>query len=97
MRSIPAVAVSPIVAGRAIKGPLAKVMAELGLQPTAVAVATHYKGLIDGFVIDEEDADSAPAIERLGIACHVAQTVMHTLEDRSRLASEVLDFIARIR
>ena len=48
----PIIAVSPIIAGKAVKGPTAKIMAELGLQPDSRAIARHYAGLIDGFVID---------------------------------------------
>src|SRR6185436_6124703 len=51
----PIIAVSPIIGGKAVKGPTAKIMAELGLQPDSRAVARHYAGLIDGFVIDSQD------------------------------------------
>jgi len=88
----PVVAVSPIVGGQAIKGPTAKMMAELGLPTVAVEVARHYRGLIDGFVLDDCDVDSAGAIEALGLAVHVTGTVMRSLEDKVRLAGEVLDF-----
>jgi LPPG:FO 2-phospho-L-lactate transferase len=88
----PVVAVSPIVGGRAIKGPTAKMMTELGLASGAVEVAEHYRGLIDGFVLDRSDDDSAPAIERLGIAALVTGTVMQSLDDKTRLAGETLAF-----
>ena len=55
----PVVAVSPIIGGKAIKGPTAKMMAELGMPTTSSAVAVHYGGLLDGFVLDEADADQA--------------------------------------
>ena len=51
----PIVAVSPIIAGKAVKGPAAKIMAELGLQADSRTIARHYDGLIDGFVIDSGD------------------------------------------
>jgi LPPG:FO 2-phospho-L-lactate transferase len=91
-RGVPVVAVSPIVAGAAIKGPAAKIMRELGLQPSAVTVAKHYRGLIDGFVIDTADAGDAEAIARLGIEVHSAQTIMRTPQDRVMLARDCLAF-----
>jgi LPPG:FO 2-phospho-L-lactate transferase len=90
----PVIAVTPLVAGRAIKGPTAKIMAELGLQPCAATVAAHYAGLLDGFVLDAQDAAVAPLA---GAALHVTDTVMASLADRERLASEVLEFAARLR
>ena len=90
----PVIAVTPLVSGRAIKGPAAEIMAELGLQPGAATVAAHYEGLIDGFVLDAQDAALAP---HLAAALHVTDTVMVSLADRERLASEVLEFAARLR
>lgn len=92
----PVVAVSPIVGGRAIKGPTAKMMAELGIPGDAVSVARHYRGMIDGFVLDEADAESADAVRALGIAAHVTGTVMTSLDDRVRLAREALEFARAI-
>lgn len=83
----PVVAVSPIIGGRAVKGPTAKMMSELGLPATATAVARHYGDLLDGFVLDH--ADAACAAE-LGISTTIAHTLMLTLKDRDRLAQEVL-------
>lgn len=95
-RGVPVVAVSPIVAGLAIKGPAAKMMQELGMPQTALAVAGHYAGRIDGFVIDEQDRDIAPDVEALGIQVHVEQTVMKNLADKESLAASVLAFCARL-
>lgn len=89
---VPVVAVSPIVGGRAIKGPTAKIMHELGLQPSATAIAQHYAGLVDGVVIDCLDAASGDHIASLGIAVHSAPTVMRTMEDRVALARQCLIF-----
>ncbi len=86
----PIIAVSPIVAGMAIKGPAAKMMAELNMPVTAEAVAEHYLGLVDCFVVDESDAKLAPQIEQLGMRVDVTQTIMTTLADRERLADRVL-------
>ncbi|MEQ1887594.1 MAG: 2-phospho-L-lactate transferase [Alphaproteobacteria bacterium] len=93
--SAPVIAVSPIVGGRAIKGPTAKMMQELGVPETALAVAAHYEGLLDGFILDETDAALAPQVRATGLACRTAQSVMHTLQDRVELAGTVLDFAAK--
>lgn len=89
----PIVAVSPIVGGRAIKGPTAKMMRELGVPATTTEVARHYAGLASHFVVDEIDAEAAPDVEALGMSTTVAQTVMSSLEDRVRLAKTVVDLI----
>lgn len=88
----PVVAVSPIVGGAAIKGPAAKMMAELGMPMEAREVARFYEGLIDGFVIDRCDEDQAPAIEEIGMAVWVTDTVMNDLEDRITLARQCCRF-----
>jgi LPPG:FO 2-phospho-L-lactate transferase len=88
----PVVAVSPIVGGQAIKGPAAKMFAELGFKASALEVARHYGNLLDGIVIDEADRPAATAIEALGVRVLVTGTVMQSLEDRKRLAREVLAF-----
>ncbi len=84
----PVVAVSPIIGGRAVKGPTAKMMTELGMLPSASAVAQRYADLLDGFVIDHEDAEQASA---LGVPVTVARTLMTTLADREALARVVLE------
>ena len=91
-RTFPCVAVSPIVGGAALKGPAAKMMVELGIGPSPVAVADCYAGLIDGLVIDEADAEDADELSDSGIAVLVTGTVMRSDGDRERLASETLAF-----
>lgn len=91
----PVIAVSPIVGGRAIKGPTAKMMYELGIPQTAEAVAAHYDGLLDGFILDETDSALAQQLETTGLVCATAQSVMHTEQDRVELARNVLDFAAK--
>jgi LPPG:FO 2-phospho-L-lactate transferase len=83
--SKPATGVSPIVGGQAIKGPAAKMMLELGLEVSALSVARGY-GALGGFVIDEQDAALAPAVQALGLETVVAQTVMRSDADREALA-----------
>jgi len=92
----PVVAVSPIVAGMAIKGPAAKMMQELSMPASAQAVANYYGDLLDGFVIDESDAFQAEAIEALGIKTLVTPTIMNDLGDRIDLAQQVVKFSASL-
>ncbi len=91
----PAVAVSPIVGGQALKGPAAKMMAELGAEVTALGVARHYGSLLAGFVLDRTDAPLAPAIAALGPRVVVTDTVMNDKAGRARLAAEVLDMVEK--
>lgn len=86
------VAVSPILGGKTVKGPAAKMYAELGIEPSALNVARHYTGLLDGFVIDHQDTELVQEIENLGMHVLVTQTLMLTPDDRRRLAAEVLKF-----
>ena len=91
----PRIAVSPIVGGRALKGPAAKMMAELGEEVSNAGVARRYAGLIDVLVLDDGDTAEAPAVEALGIAAHVAPTVMTTDTDKTTLAREVLALVTQ--
>jgi LPPG:FO 2-phospho-L-lactate transferase len=93
----PVVAVTPIVGGRALKGSAAKIMRELGREPSARAVATEYLRLIDGFVLDSEDTALLDGVRSLGMAAVALPTIMRSLDDRVALANEVLDFAASIR
>jgi LPPG:FO 2-phospho-L-lactate transferase len=88
----PVIAVSPIVSGDSLKGPTAKIMAELGVPCSATQVAKHYKSLIDGLVIDERDEDLVEEIVSSGIAVKTAATIMRSAEDRVNLANVVLEF-----
>lgn len=84
----PVIAVSPIIGGRAVKGPTAKMMRELGLTPTAAAVSQRYRGLLDAVIIDEADArDSADH----GAPIFAARTLMTTIEDKMTLATRALE------
>ena len=72
------VAISPIVAGAALRGPAARLMTELGHEPSAVGVARLYAPVAGTLVIDEADASLAPAVEAEGMRCIVAPSIMHT-------------------
>jgi LPPG:FO 2-phospho-L-lactate transferase len=95
-RHRPTVAVSPIVGGAAVKGPLAKMMRDRGLGRTPMAIAQHYGRLVDGWIIDTADRVYASAIERLGCRVHIRNTVMQTLDDKRRLADDVLEFVSQL-
>jgi LPPG:FO 2-phospho-L-lactate transferase len=88
--SVPVIAVSPLVGGTALKGPLAKLMGELGQPVSNLALAEHYDGLLDHLVIDETDAADAAPLREAGLCATVTQTVMRGGADRERLASEVI-------
>ena len=90
LKTLPFVAVSPIVGGIAIKGPAAKMMQELNMPATAVAVADHYRGLINGFVIDENDKH---LIEQIDVPTISTPSVMVTLQDRIDLAKACVNFL----
>ena len=81
------VAVSPIVAGRALKGPADRMLASLGHEPSALGVARLYTGLVDRFVVDEQDASLRPSIEALGMAVDVLPTIMRDDAGRAALAA----------
>jgi LPPG:FO 2-phospho-L-lactate transferase len=91
------VAVSPIIGGKTIKGPAAKMFAELGLEPSALAVARHYGSpLLTGFVLDEVDAGLAESISELGIVPHVTNTIMNLSDKSCKFGQDVLNFIQRL-
>ncbi|MEO8355591.1 MAG: 2-phospho-L-lactate transferase [Chloroflexota bacterium] len=89
----PVVAVSPIIGGQTVKGPAAKMYRELGIEPSALAVANHYRGLATGFVLDQIDQQLEGDIMGLSMQTLVTNTLMNSLEDRSRLAEDVLNFL----
>jgi LPPG:FO 2-phospho-L-lactate transferase len=88
----PIIAVSPLIGGQAVKGPTAKIMAELGVPADSASIARHYP-FIDGLVIDETDRAEAGNI---GSPVLVTSTFMRSLEDRDRLAADCLDFAGRL-
>jgi LPPG:FO 2-phospho-L-lactate transferase len=89
-RGVPVAAVSPIIGGRALKGPADRMLASLGLESSALGVARLYADLVDVFVLDTVDADAAGAVEALGMLTLVTDTIMTDDASRARLAGEVL-------
>lgn len=90
-RKIPCIAVSPLIGGKAVKGPAAKIMAELKLDATPRGIAQHYQGLIDGLMIDQADASEAFG------ECQITATLMRDIPGRERLAHEALAYLNRLR
>lgn len=88
---VPVIAISPIIGGEAVKGPLAKMMTEFGVAPSVANIAQHYSDLADILIVDEVDRNAV--FERP--EKHVTKTLMTTLEDRIALASFVLDTASR--
>lgn len=92
-RSVPIVAVSPFIGGRAIKGPAAKIMQEIGIATSPAGLASYYDGLLDGLVVDQGDAgDAVPGLRLLA-----TDTLMRGLDDQRRLAGETLDLARGLR
>lgn len=89
-RGVPVAAVSPIVGGRALKGPADRMLASLGEEPSALGVARRYADLVDVFVLDAVDAGLAGAVAALGLRPVVTDTIMGDDASRARLAGEVL-------
>jgi LPPG:FO 2-phospho-L-lactate transferase len=89
----PVYAVSPIIGGETIKGPAAKMYRELGIEPSAFAVAKHYSGLVRGFVLDKIDTQLGESVRALNMQTLITNTIMRTTDDRKQLAMEVINFI----
>ena len=92
----PVIAVSPIIGGKAVKGPAAKMFLELGTPPSATEVAKHYRDMLSGFVLDTSDEAELQKIERWFIIPLTTNIMMRNKEDRDRLAEEILKFCETI-
>lgn len=97
LKNKPVVAVSPIIGGKVVKGPAGKMFFEMGYDSTALAVVNHYGNLLNGFIFDRLDDEYKPKIKSLGIKVLMTQTIMRTVEDRQRLANEIISFGTRIQ
>jgi LPPG:FO 2-phospho-L-lactate transferase len=92
-RGVPVAAVSPIIGGKALKGPADRMLASLGIESSALGVARGYAELIDLMIIDALDHELLPAIEALGIRCVATDTIMADEAGRARVARSVLEAI----
>jgi LPPG:FO 2-phospho-L-lactate transferase len=89
---VPKIAISPIIGGKAVKGPAAKIMQELGMTVSPVGVASHLKHILSGFVFDNKDQELQNQLENLGLKTIHTDTLMRSSQDQARLASEVVEF-----
>ena len=89
-------AVSPLVGGKAIKGPLAKMFIELNIEPSVDAIADHYGDLLDCLFIDDIDQDEIPLKNHSSIILKVTDIIIPDVESRKRLASEIVTFLKKI-
>ncbi|MCC6389311.1 MAG: 2-phospho-L-lactate transferase [Bryobacterales bacterium] len=94
-RKCPAAAISPIIGGRALKGPAADMMRGMGMEVSALGVARMYRGLVDMFVLDRADKRLAPEVEKLGMRAVVTNTIMTGPAQKKALARTVLKALER--
>ncbi|MFR9676670.1 2-phospho-L-lactate transferase [Streptomyces sp. TR06-5] len=95
---VPVVGLSPIVGGAPVRGMADKVLAAIGVESTAEAVATHYgSGLLDGWLVDTADEASAPAVEQAGIRCRAVPLMMTGIEATAAMAREALALAEEVR
>jgi LPPG:FO 2-phospho-L-lactate transferase len=93
---VPKVAVSPIVGGRALKGPADRMLRSLGHEVSAVGVAQMYEGIVAGFVVDRLDGEEEAGVSAHGMRVLTTDAVMRDEPDRERLAREVLNFCSKL-
>ena len=86
--------VSPIVGGKALKGPADRMLRDQGREPDAVTIAHLYEGFLDALVIDNVDSELKPRIEALGVDAVVTDTIMDSMEKKAALARTVLKAVA---
>jgi LPPG:FO 2-phospho-L-lactate transferase len=84
------IAVSPLVGGRALKGPADRMLRDQGMEANAVSIARIYQEFLDALVIDNVDADLKPQIEALGVEVVVTDTIMASMERKAALARTVI-------
>lgn len=95
MRRAPTILVSPLINGKAVKGPTDKIMRELGLQPSTLGVVRYYEGLLDYVFVDQADQQDIAAVKQQYPELHVLQTttLMNSVADRLALAQHILAYI----
>ncbi|GAA2414708.1 2-phospho-L-lactate transferase [Streptomyces glaucosporus] len=95
---VPVVGLSPIVGGSPVRGMADKVLAAVGVEATAAAVAAHYgSGLLDGWLVDTVDADAVPEVEAAGIRCRAVPLLMTDVDAAARMAGEALALAEEVR
>ncbi len=88
-------AVSPIIGGKAIKGPLAKIYNEMGIEPSPASVALHYADILNCIYLDNQDKDYGKEIQQSGIIFQSSDILMPDLANRIRLAEEIVEFLEK--
>jgi len=88
--SAPKIAVSPLIDGKAVKGPAVNMMVSLGMRADALGVAEHYQGLVDKMIVDHADAALSEQINAFGISTQCEQTLMTTSQDKTALAQAII-------
>jgi len=83
-------AVSPLIGGKTVKGPAAKMYTEMGLEPSNLSVAKHYQDFLKVLIIDESDTQELPFLKENGVDAVATKTMMNNLTDRENLAREIL-------
>jgi LPPG:FO 2-phospho-L-lactate transferase len=95
---VPVVGLSPIISGAPVRGMADKVLAAVGVEATAAAVALHYgAGLIDGWLVDTADAGHVAAVEEAGIRCRDVPLLMTDIDAAARMATEALALAEEVR
>jgi LPPG:FO 2-phospho-L-lactate transferase len=94
---VPKIAVSPLIGGKAIKGPADKLMRELGYETSTRGIATFYEDVINGIVVDSRDAAESMPPGMPDLAVHATDTLMKSQADRERVARAVLELATRMK
>ncbi|MFI0821769.1 2-phospho-L-lactate transferase [Streptomyces sp. NPDC021098] len=95
---VPVVGLSPIVGNAPVRGMADKVLAAVGVESTAAAVAKHYgSGLLDGWLVDTVDAGAVEEVEAAGIRCRAIPLMMTDTEATARMATEALALAEEVR
>ncbi|MEE2773995.1 MAG: 2-phospho-L-lactate transferase [Pseudomonadota bacterium] len=89
----PKLAVSPLIAGKAVKGPAIAIMNAMGMTPSSLGVAEYYKDLVDLFVIDSRDANLSEDIKSLGLKVEIRSTLMKDYNDKKRLSKDLISIV----
>ncbi|MEU4686145.1 2-phospho-L-lactate transferase [Streptomyces xinghaiensis] len=95
---VPVVGLSPVIGGAPVRGMADKVLAAVGVESTAAAVAQHYgSGLLDGWLVDTADADAVEAVEAAGIRCRAVPLLMTDGESTAAMAREALTLAGEVQ
>ena len=86
------IAISPIIQGKSLKGPAAKIFKEMGIEPSALSVLEHYKEIVSGFIYDIRDVGIQDLIMQKGIISYATDTIMRNNKKKLKLAKEVINF-----